>query len=108
MKFIIKVALVMGLVALSNHSFSQEFSSVEKLSSELNKIEVIFKEIKDVKTAELIISSIKEIEGVKDVELFFPHKKHAYIIMSSSTSSKIILDKLSEINVELEPKSLRN
>lgn len=107
MKFIVKTTLILGFLVFSKISYAQEFSSKEKLSTDLDKVEVIFKEIKDVKTAELIISSLKEIEGVKEVEIFYPHKTHAFLWIHPSVQTKTILDKLKVINIELEPKSLK-
>ena len=107
MNSILKVGLVLCLVVFSKLSYSQEFSSIERISEDLTKVEVIFKEVKDVKTAELIISSLKEIDGVKDVELFYPSRNNAYFIISPRVSAKEIIEKLSSISVELDPKSLK-
>ncbi len=104
----IKVYLVLGFVMISNLTFSQEFNSREKIANDLNKVEVVFKEVKDVKTAELIISSLKAIDGVKDVELFYPSRNNAYFIISPKVTAKEIIEKLSSISVELDSKSFKN
>lgn len=104
----IKVYLVLGFVMISNLTFSQEFNSREKIANDLNKVEVVFKEVKDVKTAELIISSLKAIDGVKDVELFYPSRNNAYFIISPKVTAKEIIEKLLSISVELDSKSFKN
>jgi copper chaperone CopZ len=107
MNSILKISVVLCLVVFSKLSYSQDFSSIEKITENLTKVEVIFKEVKDVKTAELIISTLKEIDGVKDVELFYPSRNNAYFIISPKVTAKEIIEKLSSISVELDPKSLK-
>jgi copper chaperone CopZ len=108
MNCLFKISLVFGFVLSSNLTYSQEFSSSEKISEELNKVEVVFKEIINVQSAEMIISSLKEIDGVKEVELFYPTTTNGYLFISPKISAKLIIEKLASINIELNPKSLKN
>lgn len=102
------MCVVVALLLSSKFIQAQEFSSSEKISEKIYKVEVIFKEINSVKLAEQIIHTLKKIEGVDDVELFYPTTTHGYLFVSSTISAKIIIDRLSQINVELDPKSFKN
>lgn len=108
MNCLLKISLVFGLVIFSKLSYSQEFSSSEKISEELNKVEVVFKEIVNVQSAEMIISSLKEIDGVEEIELFYPSTTNGYLYVSPKVSAKLIVDKLALISIELDSKSLKN
>jgi len=95
-------------MVFSKLSFSQEFSSSEKLSDNLSKVEVVFKEIKSVEVMFQIISTLKELDGVSDVELFYPDRRNGYLLVSPKVSAKAIVEKLASINVELDLKSFKN
>lgn len=108
MNYIFKISLLFGFVLMSTLSYSQEFSSTEKISDELNKVEVVFKEIVNVQSAELIISTLKQIDGVKEIELFYPSTTNGFLYVSPKVSAKLIIEKLALINIELDSKSLKN
>lgn len=108
MKEFLKLIMLVCFVGIFYTSQAQEFSSVEKMPNGLNRIEVIFTQIESVNTAELIISTLRKVDGIKDVELFYPDRTNAYIITSKNVSAEIIIKKLAEIKVELEQKSFKN
>ena len=75
MNYFLKIGLVFLISGFSTLTQAQEFSSFEKISEELYKVELVFKEINSFQTAEKIISSLRELKGVKDVELFLKEAK---------------------------------
>lgn len=107
MNCFLKISLVFLISGFSVFAQAQEFSSFEKISEESYKVELVFKEINSFQTAEKIIASLRELKGVKDLELFYPTTTVGYLYLSSQVSVKSIVDKLAQINIELNPKSLK-
>lgn len=107
MNYFLKIGLVILISSFSSFTQAQEFSSFEKISEESYKVELVFKEINSFQTAEKIISSLRELKGVKDLELFYPTTTNGYLYLYAEVSVKLIVDKLAQINIELDPKSLK-
>lgn len=107
MNYFLKIGLVFLISGFSTLTQAQEFSSFEKISEESYKVELVFKEINSFQTAEKIIASLRELKGVKDVELFYPTTTNGHLYLSSEVSVKLVVDKLAQINIELDPKSLK-
>ena len=106
-KYFIKISIVLIFFGLSKYTQAQEFSSSEKISEHLLKVEVVFDEINSIQVAEKIIDNLRGMEGVTDVELFYPTTNNGYLIISPNTTAKSIINRLSQINVELDTKSFK-
>ena len=66
--------MVTMLFSLLPFSFcnAQSFRSYEVVSKDEIKIDILFEEIKDKNEAEKIISVMKSINGIREIELFYP------------------------------------
>lgn len=103
-----KIIITVGLlITTSLNSSAQEFSSIEKKLDNTYRIELIFKEISSRKDCDQIISVLKSIESVVDVEIFYPDTNHGLLTISSNINANTVIEKLRLINIELDPKSLR-
>lgn len=99
---------IVSFFVFSFFANAQEFSSVEKTKDNNYKIEVVFEEIKDVNIANNIISELKKIDQVIDVELFYPSTKNGYIFIKQPIDAKVVIEKLETIGVILNQKSFKN
>lgn len=89
----------------SNNSL--EFSSMEKMATNKYKLEVIFSNVTGKEDMNNIIHVVKSIHGVESIELFYPTTNNGIIILSEVIMPSDLIEKLNSINIQLDPKSLK-
>lgn len=107
MKLRLLMTILLAFV-LSIGAYAQEFSSKKLLDRSTYEVEIIFHEISSLDKAENIIKQVGLIEGVKEIELFYPTTNNAKIIVDEKVF-KIhdLIAELASIGVQLNQKSFR-